>query len=272
MSTAKTLTGYSDQEDIFKFSVADNEIVLAHVSDFGRVLPAAALVASMVNAWNPNAIFTSGDNAHFDEGYDVQLTPYYGNWVDRKLFFPAMGNHDYDDGTGEAYFDYFSEIVQGRYYYRMTLGPVTIFLLDGNSVSPDGNTANSAQAQWLDREARACKSPWRLAAIHQPPYSSDTGYGNDENTQWDYAGAGIDVLFGGHTHTYERFYRDGMHYINNSLGGSDMRTFSSDVESGSVVRYNALNGAGLVMATPTRFVWRFYSWDNALVDELILEK
>jgi hypothetical protein len=272
MSTAKTLTGYSDQENVFKFSVSDNEIVLAHVSDFGRVNTAAAAVAEMVNGWNPNAIFTSGDNAHDDVGYDVQLTPYYGDWVDRKLFFPAMGNHDYDDGTGDAYFDYFSEIVEGRYYYRKTLGPVTLFILDSNSVTPDGNTADSAQAQWLERESLACKSPWRLASLHHSPFSSDTGYGNNSDTQWDFAGAGIDVLFSGHTHTYERFYRGGMNYIVSAMGGSDMRDFATTAEDGSLFQYNALNGAGLILATPIRLVWRFYSWDNVLVDELILEK
>ena len=272
MSQARTIRGFSPQEDVFSFSASDNEIVLANIGDQGWDDANEQAVADLIAAWNPNAIFTNGDNSYGGADYAADVDAYYGDWVDRSLFFPCPGNHDYDDGDGVAYHEYFSGIIKGQYYYSKQLGPVTLFMLDGNSVTPDGNTGSSVQAEWLEREATNCRSPWKVAVIHQAPYSSDSSHGNTEDSQWDFAGAGINLVLSGHAHDYERLSVNGLTYIVNGAGGSPLRGFDSSPESGSQFRYNTLHGAGKLIATPKRLVWRFHSYDGALVDSITLEK
>jgi autotransporter-associated beta strand protein len=38
--------------------------------------------------------------------------------------------------------------------------------------------------------------------------------------QWDYAGCGIDAVFSGHVHNYERLYKGGVVYVVNGAGGT----------------------------------------------------
>jgi predicted phosphodiesterase len=269
VSSAKLIAGYSTQEDVFKYSTADSEIVLANIGDYGTEDANETLVANLVKSWNVDAIFTNGDNSQAGTNYDADVQADYGDFVDRKKMWPCPGNHDWDDGTAQAYLNYFAEIIEGRYYYQKTFGPVTLFMLDGNSQTPDGNDPDSYQADWLTTEVERCRSPWKVACIHQPPFTSSAVHGSREDSQWDFTG--LDIVFSGHTHLYERLYTDGIYYVVNGLGGQTIYNFSTAL-SISQFRYNSLRGAGKMIVTPTRLVWRFYSYDGAMIDSLTLEK
>ena len=274
MSTAKTLRGYSDQEQIFDFSNADNEIVLANISDYGTEDANETKVATLVRSWNPNAIFTNGDNSQAGYDYEDDVQADYGVFVDRNLLFPCPGNHDWNNEgatpTAVNYLTYFNGVVDGRYYYSKQLGPVTLYMLDGNSYTPDGNTSDSLQAEWFLRTSANCQTPWKVACIHQPPYTSSAVHGSTEASQWDYSD--MDLVLSGHVHQYERLSVGGTNYIVNGLGGQTIYAFSSTILSGSRYRYNALHGAGKMIVTPKRLVWSFYSYDGVLVDTITLEK
>lgn len=271
MSTAKTLRGFSDEEQLFDFSNADNEIVLANISDYGTEDANETKVATMVRSWNPNAIFTNGDNSQGGSDYADDVQADYGVFVDRDLLFPTMGNHDRDDTPpGTAYFNYFRDVVHDRYYYSKQLGPVTLYMLNGNDATPDGNEPDSIQSEWFTRESGNCQTPWKVACIHQPPYTSSAVHGPTVDTQWDYST--VDLVLSGHVHQYERLLVGGTNYIVNGLGGQTIYGFSSTLVTGSLFRYNSLHGAGKLVVTPKRLVYRFHSYDGALVDSLILEK
>lgn len=265
------IAGFNEKKSIWQYSTADNEIVLANIGDYGIATLAAQRVAALVARLEPDAIFTNGDNSQIGVDYVNQVTPLYGSYVTRGKFWPCPGNHDWDDGTLEAYFDYFSEIVQGRYHYARTIGPVTLFMQDSTANTPDGSYPTSYQADWMVAASRKCRSPWKVACLHYPPYSSGSVHGSIEDARWDFETPGMDLVFSGHNHVYERIEVDGITYIVNGLGGATIYGLSDPVD-GTVTRYNNLHGAGLLIASPTRLVWRFFSWDGALVDEFIQEK
>ena len=271
MSTATLIAGVSSQEDVWAYGTADNEIVLANIGDYGTEDANEQKVADLVDSWRPNAIFTNGDNSQDGNNYEQDVDDYYGDYVARGVFWPCPGNHDWDDGTLEAYLEYFDDAVGGRYYYARTIGPITLFMLDGNSVTPDGNDADSYQADWLATRALKCRSPWKIACIHQPPFTSSATHGSTAASQWDFEGAGIDIVFSGHAHLYERLLVDGQPYIVNGLGGRVPYNFSTALST-SLVRYNTLHGAGKLIVTPTKLVWGFYNYSGALIDSLTLEK
>jgi len=272
MSGATLIAGYSTQEDVFKYSTADNEIVIASIGDYGVSTLNEQNVASMVESWNPDAIFTTGDNSYNSCNYNADVDPYYGGYVDRYAFYPSLGNHDYSgDSAGypQNYFAYFDDTVKDRYYYKVQLGPVMLFLLDSCDETPDGNTTSGYQYTWLNTELSRCRSPWKVVVCHHPPYSSGSTHGSTSSMQWGFSGA--DMVFSGHEHNYERLYTGGVYYIVNGAGGATLYNFG-DALSTSQKRHNALHGAGKLIASPTKLVWRYYSYDKVLVDSIILEK
>ena len=271
MSTEQSITGFSTGEDVFEFSAADNEVVLANISDYGNGSAAELNVANLVSGWRPDAIFTNGDNSYstlYD--YDTSIGLYYGDYVDRNLVIPSPGNHDWDDGTLAVYLAYFAGVVKNRYYYKQTIGPVSLFMLDSNSVTPDGNTISGAQYQWLAGALAASRSPWNIVAFHHPPFTSGIVHDPEVDMRWGFGALGADMVFNGHNHQYERLYSD-TYYIVNGAGGSSLYNFTTPA-SQSQFRYNTYNGAGKLIATPNKLKWEFFNYLGASIDTLTLEK
>jgi predicted phosphodiesterase len=271
MSTTKTISGYSPEEEVFSFSNADAEVVLAHVSDIGNETANKQSVADLVYSWRPDAIFTSGDNCDSTvQNYALNVGSYYGEYVARDLIWPVPGNHDWDDNTLAAYFSYFSSVVGAAYYYKKTFGPISLFMLDSNANTPDGNTTSGAQYAWLARELAASCSPWNIVSQHHPAYGSSLQYGSVTAAQWGYGALGADIVFNGHAHLYERSYND-TYYISAGTGGSALYSFTTPTAY-SQFRYNTLHGAGKLIATPNKLRWEWRNVSGALIDSLELEK
>lgn len=97
---------------------------------------------------------------------------------------------------------------------------------------PDGltpgeqNQRHSLQGKWFNKAATTSTSTWKFVATHYPPYSSSSaangmgGHPSATYMQWDYAGCGIDAVFSGHVHNYERLYKGGVVYVVNGAGGT----------------------------------------------------
>ena len=273
MSDKRTLLGYSTGEDVFEFSKADLELMLAHISDFGTEDANEGLVADLVYSWQPNVIFTSGDNSQGGLDYDDDVQAYYGEFVDRNLLWPCPGNHDYNDGVRSCpeYFEYFNGVLNDRYYYRKTFGPVCLWMLDSVDYTPDGVTTESAQYAWLARELPKSSSTWNIVSCHYPPYSSALERSPGQiGMRWGFGVLGADLVISGHNHQYERLYQD-THYIVAGTGGQTIREFDTPI-AGSQFRYNDTFGAGRVLVTPTKLRWEWRTHDDALVDSLTLEK
>ena len=125
--------------------------------------------------------------------------------LDQKVpFFASLGNHDQNVDLQTRY-ALFNMGGQQRYAFRK--GNVDFFALNSNK--PD-----RAQLRWIDETVPAAKGPWKIAFFHHPLYSS--GYhsqpltgGNEQKSLralWEprFCAYGVDVVFSGHEHYYER--------------------------------------------------------------------
>jgi hypothetical protein len=261
----------------------------AVIGDYGHAGPAEADVAALINSWDVDSIVTVGDNNYpkgkaetIDENigqyFQAYIHPYqgdYGPGDSENRFFPALGNHDWSQGTIQPYLDYFT-LPGNERYYDFEEGPVHIFILDSDPHEPDGRTRDSAQATWLKEQLAEAEAPWRLIFLHHPPYSSSLKRGGDEEMRWPFAVWGADAVIGGHDHLYERFQRDGIPYIVNGLGGrsawlNSIHHFRLPGE-GSLVRYNQDYGAMLVTADDSCLNFTFYARTGDLIDSVTLLK
>ena len=277
-------------------------ITFAVVGDYGVNDWHELAVSRLVASWLPAFVITAGDNYYSQAGgtglgrYEKAVGTYYGAWISGaptgasaasaprapvNAFFPTLGNHDYTDAPPgpETYLAYFTLPGAGfanssgsERYYDYVEGPVHFFVLNSNPEEPDGVTATSRQAQWLQRELAASTSPWNIVYEHHPPYSSDSKHGPTTYMQWPYAAWGADAVISGHVHSYERIQRDGIVYFINGMGGeAELYTFGQPVQ-GSMVRYGADWGAQKVTATASTLDFKFYNILGALIDEYQVSK
>jgi 3',5'-cyclic AMP phosphodiesterase CpdA len=143
-----------------------------------------------------------GDNLYGGEGandYRKKFEEPYKPLLDAGVkFYAALGNHD---DPAQRFYKPFN--MSGERYYSFK-GPkpgVRFFALDSNYISKE-------QIDWLEKELAASGSDWKIAFFHHPLYSSGDTHGSDETLREQleplFLKYGVDVVFSGHEHFYER--------------------------------------------------------------------
>ena len=121
-------------------------------------------------------------------------------------FYAALGNHDTSNQRFYAPFN-----MNGEEYYRIERDGVSFYALNSNYL-------DKKQLDWLVAELTKDKNAWRIAFFHHPPYSSGGRHGSDEEVRTVlhplFVKNGVDVVFTGHDHFYERVKpQDGITYF-----------------------------------------------------------
>jgi hypothetical protein len=164
----------------------------------------------------PNAIFTVGDLV-YPNGAPVYWQNCWGpSWGDtsRRIMAnirPSVGNHDLDNGFGEAYADLFGERAgpRGKFYYAYDLGAWRVIALNSELVTNPAYSAEARREQetWLTNELRTNTKKCTVAYFHRPRFSSGGHAGDLRMTGlWNMLYEhNVDVIINGHDHHYERF-------------------------------------------------------------------
>jgi hypothetical protein len=181
---------------------ASTDPVVVAAGDLCGDPTSCASTANLVDAIDPDAVLTLGDNA-YEDGTLAQYETYYRpNWgrFDGKVY-PAPGNHDFHTANAHGYRDYFGVRAPGL-YYSYDLGAWHVVSLAGSGVSVD------TQDAWLKADLAAHPSDCLLAYWHEPRFSSGDVHGNSNAYAplWTtlYA-AGADLILNGHDHNYQRY-------------------------------------------------------------------
>ena len=266
------------------------ELTFALITDFGVDNIGEERVANRVKSWDPHIVVTSGDNRQgggcdyttYDRRvgkyYEEFIKPYNGQYgsgsSDINRFFPALGNHDYDECSGNptAYLDFF-DLGNDR-YYDFTFGPVHFFMVNSDTHEPDGTSANSTQGQWLQNALQSSEMPLKVVSFHHSPYSSG-GHGSITYMQWPFDEWGVDVVITGHNHIYERVERDDVTYVVAGTGGGAYRECGNPIP-GSQVCYpqpaeSPEYGAMLVDVDDTDAIFQYVTHEGDIIDEFVIE-
>ena len=264
----------------------------AAIGDYGEDSNQEAAVAGMVTNWNPDYVITLGNN-NYPAGEQSTITAnidkHYGNFIGSTFvdtrFFPSLGDHDWGDGsiisltcTGSdctgPYFNHF-DLPGNERYYDYIKGLVHFFVLDSNPQEPDGITADSAQAEWLQDALASATEPWKVVYFNHPPYSSGV-YGSTPALQWPFKEWGANLVLSGHDHNYERLVVDGFPYFVNGAGGRNIRDCGTLIP-GSQICYDTDFGAMTITADACRMTLTFVTpgvrvpTNNPYIDTVLLE-
>jgi MYXO-CTERM domain-containing protein len=159
-----------------------------------------------------------------------------------NVLFPSIGNHDRHGRTRGAdayrrYFDLPEDAPDPERYYAVSYGNTRILVLDSN----ESSFALTDQTAWLEKElAAAAADPsiaHRFVVMHHPPYSTSIHGGQPElREMWTplFERFGVDAVFSGHDHVYERSEKNGIRYFVSGGGGAplyprDPRAHAEDV-------------------------------------------
>lgn len=142
----------------------------------------------------------------------------------RMAFMPALGNHENND---PLYFDFFAlpnnSPPSNEQWYSFTVGGVHFVALSTETDYSEG----SPQYTWLDSNLAQASTTadWIFVYLHRPPFSSGS-HGSDMNVRNTlcpvFETYGVDAVFSGHDHLYERSLYNGITYIVTAGGGAPL--------------------------------------------------
>lgn len=172
-------------------------------------------------------VLTTGDNIYgTDRPEDFRAKfelPYRKILAAGVKFHASLGNHDNPTQRhyrpfhmgGERFYTFRASA--GDAVSRMGGGGVRMFVLDTNYM-------DKTQLDWLARELGKSGSDWKLAFFHHPLYSSARRHGSSLDVRKILepvlVKGGVNVVFTGHDHTYERVKpQQGIyHFVSGSAG------------------------------------------------------
>lgn len=264
-------------------SATPQEVTFAIIGDYGGGGQPEADVADLVKSWDPDFIVTTGDNNYPSGAYetiDQNIGQFYQNFIypyqgkfgagaSQNLFFPTLGNHDWDTASALPYLDYFT-LPGNERYYDIVWGPLHLYFIDSDSREPDGVNSSSIQASWLQAQLAASASSWDIVIFHHAPYSSGR-HGSVDWMQWPFSLWGADFVIAGHDHTYERISWDGIVYFVNGLGGGAKYDFHN-ITPGSQFRYRDDYGAMRIEVMDHNILFQFINRAHTVIDEYRAEK
>jgi hypothetical protein len=157
-----------------------------------------------------------GDNLYGSEDakdYTKKFEIPYKPLLDANVkFYAALGNHD---RSTQRYYKHFN--MDGKEYYTFKRSNVRFFALNSNYM-------DKVQLKWLEEELIKSGSDWKICFFHHPPYSSGKQHGSNEGLQKVleplFVKHGVNVVFTGHEHFYERIKpQKGVYYFISGAGG-----------------------------------------------------
>lgn len=179
-------------------------------------------------------IYASRLRAHYADRF---FTP-YRHLLPRIGFWPCPGNHEFEDGRADAYQEVFElpangpEGLPADFNYWFDYASARFAMIDSNA---DEATLAQRVAPWLRQVMSEPGPRWKFAVLHHPPYTGGK-YAPDQRIQRalvpTFETVGIDVVFSGHDHNYQRTHPlrggqivapdEGIVYIITGAGGATL--------------------------------------------------
>ena len=193
---------------------AGRSIKFAVIGDSGRGSKEQNEVAAQMESYRQRFdykfVLMAGDNIYegpaSEEDYRLKFEQPYKPLLDAGVkFYAALGNHD---DTNQIYYKPFN--MDGRRYYTFVppVDPITRWDTRVRFFSLDSTYIDREQLRWIEKETAGSRAEWKIAYQHHPLYTSGrytlAARGIRFSLESAFVKGGINVVFTGHEHIYER--------------------------------------------------------------------
>jgi len=193
-----------------------------------------AVAQAIINS-QPEIVLHTGDLVGIGDDYASWAPEFFEptrNLMHHTPIFPILGNHEYFY-SGRSWFSSFFSLPNNEQWFAFTYGNVRFIGLDTNvSFHPDG-----VQHRWLQAELESDAfrgASWRIAYFHHPAFTASV-YRDDLDVRQYLVPlletGGVDLVFSGHSHAYERYFHNGVHYVVTGGGGTYLVHLANDFEA-----------------------------------------
>lgn len=182
----------------------------------------------------PEIVLHTGDLVNIGEKQESWVPEFFEparELIQHTPVFPILGNHEYWH-SGRSWFSSFFCLPNNEQWFAFSYGNVRIIGLDTNVSFFPG----SVQYRWLEAELKSeayQKSMWRIAYFHHPPFTASRYSDDPDINQYLlplFEASGVDMVFSGHAHAYERYAHHGIQYIVTGGGGTHVVSLVEDTE------------------------------------------
>lgn len=190
-----------------------------------------------------------GDNAYdsgTDSEYQTKMFNMYPEMMRQSPLWATLGNHDgvSADSASQSgpYYNQHTFPKNGEVggvasgteaYYSFDYGNIHFIVLDSNETS---RSTTGAMMTWMKSDLANVTADWLVAVWHQPPYTKGS---HDSDTETNLIemrqnflpvleNYGVDLVLGGHSHSYER-----SRFIDGHYGLSTTYNSSYEIDGGS---------------------------------------
>lgn len=193
---------------------AGRSIKFAVIGDSGRGSKEQNEVAAQMEAYRQHFdykfVLMAGDNIYegpaTEEDYRVKFEQPYKPLLDAGVkFYAALGNHD---DSNQIYYKPFN--MGGHRYYTFVppVDPLTRWDTRVRFFSLDSTYIDREELRWIEKETTGSRAEWKIAYLHHPLYTSGrytlAARGIRFSLESAFVNGGINVVFSGHEHIYER--------------------------------------------------------------------
>ena len=138
-------------------------------------------------------------------------------------FQASLGNHDRPENVSYKPFN-----MNGERYYTFVRNNVRFFALDSTQMDP-------TQVAWIDASLERATEDWKICYFHHPLYSNADRHGASVDLRLllepIFVKRGVNVVFSGHDHVYERLKpQKGIYYFVSGAAGQLRRGNMSPTE------------------------------------------
>src|SRR5262245_2217922 len=182
-------------------------------------------------------------------------------------FYASLGNHD---AREQRYYKLFN--MDGRLYYSFKAPKQDVRFIALESTYPEPE-----QIRWLEDTLQSSKEHWKIVYFHHPLYSSGGRHGSDlklrETLEPLFIKYGVNVVFTGHDHFYERIKPQ--HGIVHFVVGSGGQLAAGDIQKGTGLTakgFDTDNAFLAVEISGDKMYFNAVSATGAVVDSGIVER
>jgi calcineurin-like phosphoesterase family protein len=215
--------------------------------DSGWGSPSQAQIAMLMIGERPDLAIVTGDLGYPFGTYAYYETNYFDYYtaLSKSIpFFPCPGNHDYYGDALESYVAMNAVPVEGvpeqdrGRYYSFDWGNTHFVSLDSMGCLVEAVQGNGLMLDWLEKDLGSTRKFWRVVFFHHPPFAAGPNLNDPKCIMARECIVpllerhGVQLVFNGHEHSYQRTEpllggyiagpNEGIVYITTGGGGSDL--------------------------------------------------